>query len=137
MGGFPNTALPWQGGANGADVSLPGSTTTTILTTSSLGAGKWLCCFSAVVNSGMPNTSIELQAALGTATATFTGETAGQSVLSGMTSYATIEITFIANVTAAGTLIFQANPSNAATAHYNTNVQGWTGTTRWTAVKIA
>ena len=138
MAGFNNyQALGNYSGANVADVSLPATTTTTVFTTSTLQPGTYLVSMSALVNSPTAGASIEMQAALGTATATLNGEVAAQSVLGSAAGYATLAITFVAVVTVAGTLILKANPSAASTAHYNTNVQGWTGATGWTALRIA
>lgn len=136
MAGFSNDRLSNQSGANGADVSLPASTTTTVFTTNTLNTGVYLVTMSALVNSPTSGASVELQARLGTALGSLAGETAAQSVLGAANGYATLSLSFIATVTTPGTLTLVANPSAAATAHYNTNVNLWAGTTGWSVVKI-
>ena len=137
MSGFTNKALSNVAGANVADVTLPATTNTTVFSTSTLAQGTWLCTFSALVNSATGGAAIELKAALGTATGSLSGAIAGQSLVGAANAYTTISITFVATLTAAGTLTLVANPSAAAVAHYNTNAQSFPGATAYTCTKIA
>ena len=136
MAGFTNASLSNTSGSNLADVALPALTTTTVFTTGTLATGTYLFTMSALVRSPTGGASIEIQARLGTALGTLSGETAGQSVLGSANGYAVLALTFIAVVTTPGTLTLVANPSAAATAHWNTNVQNWTNCTGWSAAKI-
>lgn len=119
------------------DVGFSGTTLTTFLTTASLAAGTWLVHVGVELElTGAANVSLDIQAALGTATATFEGQPS--SGLFDTTTYAavTLSLDFIATVTVAGTLIVEVYAGAAGSVKATTVYQGYAKATGYTAVKI-
>lgn len=81
---------------------------TTFLTTPVLQVGTWLITFNSYVFQGVAGISTDLFAVVGTGTATLNGTTSASTGITGQTANAAISMSFIANVTVAGTINFQA-----------------------------
>lgn len=88
----------------------------TFLTTASLSVGTWLVTLTALCNNLAASSSLETQVVAGTATASFEGATSSEvGTAAGVQVGITVSYTFLATVTAAGTLTFQAK--GAASGH--------------------
>lgn len=108
-GGFPLTKASGQL-AN--DYNFTGSLAT-FLTTSSLAAGVWDVTFSGTIGAAGGQDG-DIVVNLGTATATFEGQTSGSFEGSGTVNYGILVLRFIVTITVAGTLVFQAQASSGA-----------------------
>lgn len=131
-------ALTNASGAIGADVTLTLATLVTIQTSASLAVGTWLVTFGSHVASVAGSTgNVDISAAVGTATATLSGQTR-TTTRTFATGDTHASITFIAVVTVAGTIVFSGYASTtAAVAKYQTTGQAVSGATGYTAVRIA
>jgi hypothetical protein len=113
----------------------------TFLTTGSLAAGTWLVSLEATPflgdTSGSQN--IQFEAVTGTATATFAGATSTEVSNDIASNYSAV-LNFIATVTVAGTLVFQAIANNTVGTPQvcsTTPTNGYAKATGYTAVRIA
>lgn len=121
-------------------LASPYSATTsfaTFLTTASLAVGTWLVNFSAAAQVSNTHTG-DIKVVAGTATATFDGGTSNTMNLNTGSPAGGLSLSFIATVTVAGTLAFQAVADSNATlviqsASLETSTPNATG---YTAVKI-
>ena len=138
----PAVALTSAAGHLASDTLVPNSMTT-IFSTASLAAGTWLVNMNCTIDLG--RTVLEacsVQAVLGTATATLEGCQSGSASVivtgSNNDAYANIALSFIATVSVAGTLSFQALSSinNGATIKA-TDSNADIHATGYTAVRIA
>jgi hypothetical protein len=135
MSGFapPGTALAGHLASN-----YPVTTgLATFLTTASLAPGTWLVTLGSQVLPGTGSAVVEIEAVAGTATATFEGQTANTT--SGSEA-ASAPLSFIATVTVAGTLAFQAiatTTSGTPTIYAASFTNSYPRATGWTAVRIA
>lgn len=142
-GGTPAASYPLTTPAAGAisnDVNLPSNATTTGYTTASLGVGTWLVTMNGTIVGPAANVgAIELQVAEGSATSTFSGQTAGVCELAVDSARSNFALTFLATVTVAGTLILQANNQTGSTAVLKaaTVNESWAGASGWTATRVA
>ena len=110
----------------------------TFLTTTSLAAGTWVVILSAEVYNGT-NNFVELTTVVGTATATFDGAYSTEVAGTGGPEVG-VSFAFVANVTVAGTLAFQAKASGTAGAPVIGNVTSnysYANTTGYVAFRIA
>ena len=139
----PAVALTNASGQLATDVSVPTTTLTTVLTTASLAVGTWLINASLyAVALNATTQQVDIKASVGTATATFSGGyamTIGFPSQLGKDFSAAMTCTFIATVTVAGTLVFQAYASDSTGATFKaaTALISSPGATGYTAVKIA
>jgi hypothetical protein len=111
----------------------------TFLTTASLAVGKWLviCKGSATVPAGA---ATEYEASAGTATATFEGAVSDDIAAPDTVIESPFMLQFIATVTVAGTLVFQAianTVSGGPTVMAETGTNNYAKATGYTAVRIA
>jgi hypothetical protein len=142
------TGLIWQypaltnaAGHLSGDYTLTASLAT-FMTTASLAVGTWLVSCSGVIDSLTSSDEIELTTKQGTATATFEGAYSCDVINNDASS--TIErknfgMSFIATVTGAGTLIFQAIESTTTGTSLikaTTVTHTYANATGWTAVRI-
>lgn len=112
--------------------------TATFLTTASLAVGTWLVIFHGSVYGGSPANTIQVDAAIGSATATADGALSGE--LSGLAGVDSIDLAFLATITVAGTMIFQAIASGTSgtPAILATTVgNSFPNATGYTAVRVA
>jgi hypothetical protein len=109
----------------------------TFLTTASLGIGTWLVSFGSLVLPGTGGAVVEIEAVAGTATATFEGQTSNSSIGSIGES---APLSFIATVTVAGTLTFQAiatTVTGTPTIYATSFTNSYARATGYTALQIA
>jgi hypothetical protein len=139
----PVVGLSVVAGSLSADVSLAQNTLTTIITTGALAAGTWLVTVGFPVETGAANESVDVETVVGTATATFSGQSASsvgytQAVGAGVLLY--VALNFLCVVTVAGTLVIQcemAGGATAATVKNTSQTQGYANAAGYTAVRIA
>lgn len=129
-------AIGSASGSNVSNTTLPSNTPTKIFDTASLGVGTWDVYMAASVQTdSTANATISLTAAVDTATATLTGQSAGQITQSAAASGQwVISLRFIAVVTGAGTLKVTGNNTGAGNAFALGGTVGFVG---YTAVQIA
>ena len=110
----------------------------TFLTTASLAAGTWLVTLSATVDHGAGSGSIEIEAAVGTATGTLAGCTSSEMQPDSSSALgSSLSLSFIATLTAPGTLVFQAICSSTGEVILaSTQTNSYADATGYTAVKI-
>lgn len=101
----------------------------TFLTTASLAVGTWLVNFTGVIGGGA-TASATYQVFNGSATVTFTGATSGQAATPSSLDQS-VSLSFLATVTGAGTLTFQASTVTQDV----TFIAG--GATGYVAIKVA
>jgi hypothetical protein len=117
---------------------VPVGSYSTFLTTASLAVGTWLINLG--VRALLPGAErVDIQCVVGTATATLSGNTAtgADGTTSGGGLDISMNLTCIATVTVAGTLVFQAQSNGGAVNIYNNAYLGSGNDTGYTAVKIA
>jgi hypothetical protein len=123
-----------------ANVPLPGNTLTSVITSNTLVPGRW------VIRSGVsifPGTSFncEVTAVVASGAATLSGQLSAQAVIptGGLTTFETIPLSFVFDVTAAATFTIKVmnNSSAAAMAEATTPSTGYTGATGYVAEKTA
>jgi hypothetical protein len=134
LAAFTPPALTNASGSLVASFNITTTGQVTYMTTAALAVGTWLIHHGATISLNGNNTDITVVA--GTATATFSGETAAGEV--GLASIHTqLSLDFIAVVTVAGTLVFQeiANGSGGI-IESNTAVGAFPNATGYTAVKL-
>ena len=158
VGLFQGTAVLWQAGQSWApsvplallsglsgqlasDVTLTAATAVLVLTTASLAVGIWnLKASVTVVPSATASlTGCEMYAAVGTATATFGGQSASQAA-EAVSSVLEIELDCLVTVTVAGTITITIynNDAVAATAKASTTgTAAKAGASGYTAVRVA
>jgi hypothetical protein len=129
-----------------ASLGAPFSVTaafTTFLTTASLAIGTWLITLGATVlvntNGGLGDT-LDLKAALGTATATLAGQSAtgASNSLSTAASNEEVSLSFLATVTVAGTLVFQARAGGTTSLVQSASpLSSTANATGYTATRVA
>lgn len=116
--------------------SITGSLAT-FLTTSSLAVGTWLVNLSGLATTALATSNAEVQVNTGTATATFEGCTSAQLESNFSGDDRTFSLSFIATVTVAGTLVFQAiNGSGTAQILAATSGHSYSNATGYTAVQL-
>jgi hypothetical protein len=112
----------------------------TFLTTASFPVGTWLVTLKADNRISAAGISSDIQVAAGTATASFQGATLASSNVGGTSAVGTNScvLQFIAVVTVAGTLVFQARASALTSAFidFASLVAGSTGVTGYTAIRL-
>lgn len=110
----------------------------TFMTTASLGVGTWEVKFGANLSFNSSAAGVEITTAVGTATATFEGKYSAESDF-GIAGVDELSLTFIATVTVAGTLVFQAIDQSASNSTINsvTTITSKANATGYTAVRIA
>ena len=141
-GGSGGASLLSESGSLAADVSLAQNTLTTILTTASLAVGKWLVSVSLPFETTSTNQSLDVETVVGTATATLSGVSATSvGYVTAIANGAILDVTlsFIATVTAAGTLVIQGEMTGSATAAtilHTSKTQGYANAAGYTAIKI-
>lgn len=114
---------------------------TTFMTTQALSVGRWLVTLSALVYAGSTNQNVEITTKQGTATATFEGCYSGElnEVAAAASPAVPVTLSFIADVTVAGTLVFQAIASGTTGTPAivaNTSSNGYSNATGYTAIRI-
>lgn len=115
----------------------PTGTLTTYLTTASLGIGKWLITHGANARNLAASTNLEIEANPGTATATFEGVTSGDvGTGSGVIVGSSVCLSFIATVTVAGTIVFQAKDAGSSQIAAETQVSTFGKATGYTAIPL-
>ncbi len=135
----PAPVLPYAGATLIADVAIAAATATTIITTATLGVGKWLIIAQAeILNGGTTAGDCELYVVAGTAVLGFVGPTSADALLPASAS-AQLTFSTIAVISTAGTLVIGAYSAVAATAKLNATAGFATATypTGYTAVQIA
>lgn len=107
----------------------------TFLSTSSLTAGKWRVTLNAQVNISAGD-NIQIVGGLGTATGTLEG-TLSAEIAPGSGSFdGQVTLTFVVNVTAPGTIAFQAQGTGGSTVDATGTVYAGANATGWTAVQV-
>jgi hypothetical protein len=134
-GGVVNPGLSTEAGHLASPYTVTASLAT-FLTTASLAVGKWLFMVIALTEPPSAN-NVEIEANVGTATATFEGVTSCEIAPGGSLTPVTPQVlTFIATVTVAGTLVFQAKGTSAGTIGSVTPTSSFAKATGYTAVKV-
>ena len=138
----PAVALTSAAASLGADVSLPQNTLTTIITTVALAVGTWHVTVGFPVETGAANESIDVETVVGTATATFSGQSAstvGYTQAVGGGVLFCVALNFLCVVTVPGTIVIQcemAGGATAATVKYTSQTQGYANCAGYAAVRI-
>lgn len=112
----------------------------TFLTTASLAIGTWLVHLGGFADQLVAANTIDIEVNAGTATATFEGQSSTTTENVGGEASSPFSLDFIATVTAAGTLVFQAIESSAtnnSTIKATSGLSGFARATGYTAVRIA
>lgn len=133
-----NIALTSDAEVIPADVPLAGGGLQTFQTSDVLQPGTYLVTASlSLQNTSGGTIAWDFLAGLGTAAGQILGSpsASGSGLVNGGSVTAAVD--FLAVITAAGTLIFSANPAGAATAKATSRVAGSPGATGYAAVKIA
>lgn len=144
MAGFknnPSYPATQINGVIGADVSLAQNVLTTVQTTASLAAGTWLITFAGNFYVAVALESIDYEVVLGTALGALSGNLSGTTgyTTAGTNTYSKGSLSFVATITTAGTLTFQAQMTGAATAaaaKAASLTRGTPGATGYVALKI-
>lgn len=135
----PAVSLTSVSGAIGANVNLPVTVVTTVLTTASLGVGTWIVDAGASVLQGATPGMIEGRIDIGTATATLVGFPGDQAGPGANGQVLNLAMSALVTVTVAGTFVlnvYNASGATAATALLSTQNRGWPAT-GYRAVRIA
>lgn len=130
--GYSGVSLTNDSATISANVSLAANTLTTVITTPSLAIGTWLLTFTGMFQSNTAGATLTAQVAAGTATASFSGPSYEQMLLTVASTGYPVTYTCIATITAAGTIAFQATCTDAGNA---LAISG--SSTGYVAVKIA
>lgn len=131
----PAVSLTSAAGHLTSDYTVTGSLAT-FLSTASLAVGTWLVSFNGIVQILSSSTAVEIEALVGTATATFDGASSTE-VFPTSTAVIPAGFSFIATVTVAGTLSFQAVGNTSNKINASTPTSTLVHATGYTAVRIA
>lgn len=133
----PGVALTFAAGTIGTNVNIGINTPTKVFDTATLAIGVWKVTMNAVGECAGTGT-VEVTAAVDSATATLTGITSSGGYTGSGAAGIPMSVTFFANVTAAGTLKLTAEGSNGSANLIlaTTATNGFAACTGYTAEKI-